>query len=53
MRLWNRLRHWADGPRVECDLADEMRLHREMLEQQFAAQGMSREDARAAAARIY
>jgi predicted permease len=53
MKLWNRLRHWARRPRPDNDLAEEIRLHREMLEEQFVSAGMSRADARTAAAREF
>jgi predicted permease len=53
VRLWNRLRYWLHRPRVENDLAEEIRLHRELLEERFAAGGMPPADARTAAARQF
>src|SRR5258706_11680929 len=53
MRLWNRLRCWLVRSRLERDLAEEMRLHRETLEDQFVREGMPRSDARLAAARQF
>src|SRR5262245_43174342 len=53
MRLWNRLRCWLLRSRLERDLAEEMRLHRETLEDRFVREGMSRSDARLAAARQF
>jgi hypothetical protein len=46
MRLWNKIRAWAgaDG------LAEEMRQHREMIEERFRAEGMSASEARSRAA---
>jgi putative ABC transport system permease protein len=53
MKLWNRIRHWARPSHPASGLAEEIRLHREMLEEQFVAQGMSKADARTAAAREF
>ena len=49
MRLWNRLRYWVVRARLERDLAEEMRLHRETLEDRFVREGISRSEARLAA----
>jgi hypothetical protein len=51
MRFWNRFRLRMRGGRLESDLCEEIRLHREMLEEQFVGEGMSRSDASRAAAR--
>jgi len=53
MRFWNRLRLRARMGRVETELSDEIRLHREMLEEEFAREGMSREEAARAAAQQF
>jgi len=53
MKLWNRIRHWTRRPRLQRDLSEEIRVHREMLEEQFIAEGMSAVDARTAAARQF
>lgn len=38
MRLWNRLRHWTGRRQFEADLAEEIRMHREM-ERDYRASG--------------
>jgi predicted permease len=53
MRLWNRLRLRARRGRGETELTDEIRLHREMLEEEFVRDGMSREEAAREAARQF
>ena len=53
MRLWNRLRLRARMGKVETELSDEIRLHREMLEEEFTREGMSREEAARAAAQQF
>jgi len=53
MKLWNRARRWSRRRAAESELAEEVRLHREMLEEQFVAAGMPREEARTAAAREF
>jgi len=53
MKLWKRVRRWSGRRAAESDLAGEIRLHREMLEEQFVADGMPREEARTAAAREF
>ncbi|HEX3746940.1 MAG TPA: ABC transporter permease [Bryobacteraceae bacterium] len=50
MRLWNRLLLRVRGG---SELADEIRLHREMLEEEFVREGMSRKEAAHAAARQF
>lgn len=50
MKLWNRFRLRARGGRLESELHDEIRLHREMLEEELARQGMSRDEAARTAA---
>ena len=52
MRLWNKIRA-RFGRGVDGDLAEEMRLHREMLEERFRAEGFSADEARIRAAREF
>src|SRR5215813_2500013 len=52
MRLWNKIRS-RFGRRVEDDLAEEMRLHRAMLEDRFRGEGLSETEARYQAAREF
>ncbi len=49
MRFWNRLRLRIRRGRLESELNDEIRLHREMLEEQFRGEGMSQAEASRAA----
>src|SRR5437773_2040437 len=51
MRFWNRFRLRMRGGRLESELYEEIRLHREMLEEQFVREGTSRGDPSRAAAR--
>jgi predicted permease len=53
MRLWNRFRLRTRGGRLEGELSEEIRLHREMLEEEFVRGGMSRTQAVIAAARQF
>ncbi len=53
MKLWNRLRFRLRRPQFDRDLAEEIRLHREMLEEQFAREGLPPEDAHSAAVRRF
>src|SRR5439155_2888373 len=53
MKFLNRVRYWVVRSRLERDLAEEMRLHRERLEEQFLRDGMAPGDARFAAARQF
>ena len=53
MKFWNRLRLRARRRRGESELVDEIRLHREMLAEEFVREGMSREQAARAAARQF
>jgi hypothetical protein len=53
MKIWNRLRLWAGRHRAERELSDEMRAHREMLEERYVGEGMSREEAHFAALRQF
>lgn len=53
MKPWTRLRYWLRRPRLDADLAEEIRLHREMLEDQFVREGASPADARFAAQRRF
>jgi hypothetical protein len=52
MRFWNKLRARL-GRSVEAELAEEMRLHREMLEERFRGEGLTPEQARNRAAREF
>ncbi len=52
MRVWNKVRSLF-GRSIESDLAEEMRLHRTMLEERFRAEGMSLRQARERAAREF
>jgi putative ABC transport system permease protein len=51
--LRSRFRRWKARGRVEDELADEIRLHQEMLAEQFVREGMPPGEARAAAARQF
>lgn len=53
MRFWNRFRLRTRGGCLETELHDEIRLHREMLEQEFVRDGLSPEEAAHAAARQF
>lgn len=53
MRWWNRARFWFARPRLERELDEEMRAHREMLEEQYVRDGMDRDEARCAARRQF
>jgi predicted permease len=53
MRFWNRFRLRARGGRLESELSGEIRLHREMLEEEFVRGGMPRPEAARAAARQF
>lgn len=46
MRWWNRWLLWRRRDQLEQDLAEDIRLHQEMLEQQLLAEGRNAEDAR-------
>jgi predicted permease len=46
MKLWNRIRHWAHHREFEQDLAEEMRLHRQMAEEHAQRLGATPEEAR-------
>ena len=52
MRLWNKIRA-RFGRSVDGGLAEEMRLHRAMLEDRFRAEGLSSDEARNRAAREF
>ena len=52
MRLWNKIRA-RFGRDVDGGLAEEMRLHRAMLEDRFRAEGLSPDEARNRAAREF
>ena len=53
MRLWNRIRHWSRRRRFEADLAEELRIHREMAAESgappaaFGSVALALEDSRA------
>ena len=53
MRLWTHIGYWFRRRRLERDLAEEMRLHREMLEEQFAGDGTPPDEVRFAAQRRF
>ena len=53
MKVWNRLRLRARAAQRENELNDEIRLHREMLEQEFREHGMSPRDAARTAAQQF
>lgn len=53
MRFWNRFRLRARGGRLEGELSGEIRLHREMLEEEFIRDGMSPAEAGRAAAQQF
>ena len=52
MRLWNKIRA-RFGRNVETDLAEEIRLHRALLEERFREQGFNPSEARSRAAREF
>jgi hypothetical protein len=53
MRFWNRFLLRLRGGRLEAELNDEIRLHREMLESEFVREGMTPREAAHAAARQF
>ena len=53
MNLWTHLRYSFRRRRLARDLAEEMRLHREMLEEQFASEGTPPAEARFATQRRF
>src|SRR5579872_4483651 len=53
MKIFNRVRFWWARPRLHDELTSEIDSHRQMLEEEFAAEGMSPRDARAAALRRF
>ena len=53
MTPWTRLQYWLRRRRLDADLAEEMRLHREMLEDQLVREGASPTEARFAAERRF
>jgi predicted permease len=42
VRLWSRLRRWKERQRFEADLAEEIRIHREMEREYHASGGVGR-----------
>lgn len=53
MKPWNFLRAWLAGFRLDRELADEIATHRELLEEQFVRDGLSRDEARREASRRF
>ena len=53
MKFWNRFRLRSRGNRLEGDLTDEIRLHRELLREEFERDGMPAVEAARAAARQF
>ena len=53
MRFWNRFRLRTKAARLEIQLQEEIRLHREMIEQEFLQDGMSPAEAANAAAQRF
>jgi len=53
MRFWNRLRFWFRRSQLESELAEEIRLHRQMLDEHFLRDGLEPQDAHAAANRRF
>jgi predicted permease len=53
MRIWNRIRCYSMRPRLDQELMNELRVHQEMLEEQFVREGMSASDARFAVRRQF
>jgi putative ABC transport system permease protein len=53
MRFFRRVRRWLKSRQPGDELAQEMSLHREMLEEQFMRDGMTRNEARTAALRQF
>ncbi|HWC98844.1 MAG TPA: ABC transporter permease [Candidatus Sulfopaludibacter sp.] len=53
MKFWNRFRLRTRGGRLETELNDEIRLHRELLQEEFVRGGMSPQEAAREAARQF
>jgi putative ABC transport system permease protein len=53
MKLWNRIRHFTRRRDVKHELEEEMQAHRAMKEDRLQRDGMSRQEAREAAARSF
>ena len=53
MKVWKHIKSAAQRRALDRQLQEEMQTHLEMLEQQFAAQGMPAEEARLAAMRQF
>ncbi|MGA2119555.1 MAG: ABC transporter permease [Bryobacteraceae bacterium] len=53
MKLWNQIRFWFARGRLDSELADEIGVHREMLEGQLRAEGLPPVAAHAAARRRF
>ena len=53
MKLWKRIRQLARRRHFEADLADELRIHREMAEEASRRAGASAEEARRTAGRAF
>ncbi|MBI4893975.1 MAG: ABC transporter permease [Acidobacteria bacterium] len=48
-KLWSKLGHWRGRDGFDADLEEEMRVHMEMKAEEYEAEGMTREAARARA----
>ncbi len=46
MRWWNRWLHWRRRHQLEQDLAEDLRIHQEMIEDELLGQGRSADEAR-------
>ena len=53
MRFWNRFRLRRRGASLHSELSDEIRLHREMLQEEFIRDGMAPAEAARAAAQQF
>jgi len=53
MKLWNRVRFWLGRRRLDRELAAEVDAHRGMIEHQLREEGLSAEEAHAAALRQF
>ena len=53
MRFWNRFRLRTRGSNLHSELSDEIRLHREMLQEEFIRDGMPPSEAARAAAQQF
>jgi predicted permease len=53
MKIWNRLRHFAKRRSMERELEEELHAHRAMTEERLRREGLSAEEARAAASQSF